>query len=450
MEARYQHTISSPLLEEGWLDNFKQQDFCEGAKGLNSLHPVSPPSTLNNASTYDEWMELDETLGCNEFEPFNEVLLPETKDFGPGFFGGLDGTKSLPENIFGINELNISNDLYGTDNLHLDNHSEYNDAPAEKPKITTIKLKKVKVPKKNRSCKNNFHIIKYEGDSFPSEAEGSDPSSLFEKEIEFQAAESLFVNEPFEQEFQAAESLFVNEPFEQENNSDEFDGSLKSEIDKLLSDDYIDLNNYLQEIEEPDINTVPSNLTLKEAITMENADIILDAYLSPDRSSFSLDSPQEQSLNLSFQENILSPENSSQCSYSEGVPSPSSSLGDTQFDTILSTDTQMLLSDDSPMSPCSKNESSTRRGRKPRQKMTPESRYLRKKEQNKQAALRYRAKKKLEDEQLMQTLKEEGERNAKLKKERRNLSQEFKFMKKLMEESLVARNLVTPSPNAFH
>ncbi|KAL7638650.1 UNVERIFIED_CONTAM: hypothetical protein RMT77_011222 [Armadillidium vulgare] len=433
MEARYYHTISSPLLEEGWLDNFKQQDFCEGAKGLNSQHPVSPPSTLNNASTYDEWMELDETLGCNEFEPFNEVLLPETKDFGPDFFGGLDGTKLLPENIFGINELNISNDLYGTDNLHLDNHSEYN-APAEKPKITTIKLKKVKVPKKNRSSKNNFQIFKYEGDTFPSEVEVSDPSSLFEKEIEFQAVESLF----------------VNEPFEQDNNLDEFDGSLKSEIDKLLSDDYIDLNNYLQEIEEPDINIVPSNLTLKEAITMENADIILDAYLSPDRSSFSVDSPQEQSVNLSFQENILSPGNSSQCSYSEGVPSPSSSLGDTPFDTSLSTDTQMLLSNDSPMSPLSKNEESTRRGRKPRQKMTPESRYLRKKEQNKQAALRYRAKKKLEDEQLMQTLKEEGERNAKLKKERRNLSQEFKFMKKLMEESLIARNLVTPSPNAFH
>lgn len=77
----------------------------------------------------------------------------------------------------------------------------------------------------------------------------------------------------------------------------------------------------------------------------------------------------------------------------------------------------------------------------------PESRKERKKEQNKQAALRYRQKKKLEDDELMTKIHAEEERQKKLKAKYSNLKQELTYLKKIMREVLIANG--TLSPEAF-
>lgn len=77
----------------------------------------------------------------------------------------------------------------------------------------------------------------------------------------------------------------------------------------------------------------------------------------------------------------------------------------------------------------------------------PEGRKERKKEQNKQAALRYRQKKKTEDDKLMVQVEAEEERQKQLKKQYAGLKQELGYLKKLMREVLIANG--TLSPEAF-
>ena len=77
----------------------------------------------------------------------------------------------------------------------------------------------------------------------------------------------------------------------------------------------------------------------------------------------------------------------------------------------------------------------------------PEGRKERKKEQNKQAALRYRQKKRQEDDKLMVQVEAQEERQKKLKAKYSNLKQELSYLKKLMREVLIAKGTV--SPDAF-
>jgi len=77
----------------------------------------------------------------------------------------------------------------------------------------------------------------------------------------------------------------------------------------------------------------------------------------------------------------------------------------------------------------------------------PADKRERKKEQNKQAALRYRHKKKQEDDTIMAQIKAEEERQEKLQAKYDNLKQELACMKKIMREVFIAKGVV--SADAF-
>lgn len=78
---------------------------------------------------------------------------------------------------------------------------------------------------------------------------------------------------------------------------------------------------------------------------------------------------------------------------------------------------------------------------------TRETKRERKKEQNKQAALRYRHKKKLEDNELQAQIDAEEERQQQLKAKYSNLKQELTYLKKIMREVFIAKGVV--SADAF-
>jgi len=77
----------------------------------------------------------------------------------------------------------------------------------------------------------------------------------------------------------------------------------------------------------------------------------------------------------------------------------------------------------------------------------PESKKERKKEQNKQAALRYRHKKKQEDDVIMAQIEAEEERQKQLKMKYSFLKQELACMKKIMREVFIKKGVI--SADAF-
>jgi len=77
----------------------------------------------------------------------------------------------------------------------------------------------------------------------------------------------------------------------------------------------------------------------------------------------------------------------------------------------------------------------------------PESKKERKKEQNKQAALRYRHKKKQEDDVIMAQIEAEEERQKELKMKYSFLKQELACMKKIMREVFIKKGVI--SADAF-
>ena len=80
---------------------------------------------------------------------------------------------------------------------------------------------------------------------------------------------------------------------------------------------------------------------------------------------------------------------------------------------------------------------------KKRKTTSRNARYLRKKQQNKEAAARYRLKKKQEDMERMDSLETAEERNREIKQENRKIRQEIKFMKKFVLEVLEKRGSST-------
>jgi cyclic AMP-dependent transcription factor ATF-4 len=80
--------------------------------------------------------------------------------------------------------------------------------------------------------------------------------------------------------------------------------------------------------------------------------------------------------------------------------------------------------------------------RKPRKKsLKTEDRRLRKKEQNKTAATRYRIKKKVELEILLEEEAVLEQHNRKLQKRHDDLANEVKYLKKLMRELFTSRSV---------
>lgn len=79
--------------------------------------------------------------------------------------------------------------------------------------------------------------------------------------------------------------------------------------------------------------------------------------------------------------------------------------------------------------------------RKPRKKsLKPEDRRLRKKEQNKTAATRYRIKKKAELEILLEEEAALDERNRQLQAQHDELASEVRYLKKLIREVVIGRS----------
>lgn len=83
-----------------------------------------------------------------------------------------------------------------------------------------------------------------------------------------------------------------------------------------------------------------------------------------------------------------------------------------------------------------------RRLTKPYSRAPPEEKKQRKKEQNKNAATRYRLKKKAEVEEILGEERELQETNQKLKTDVSELAREIKYLKNLMREVFKAKGLI--------
>lgn len=79
---------------------------------------------------------------------------------------------------------------------------------------------------------------------------------------------------------------------------------------------------------------------------------------------------------------------------------------------------------------------------KPYTRTPPEEKRMRKKEQNKNAATRYRLKKKQEVEEILGEEKELQDRNEHLKSELTELGREIKYLKNLMRDMFRAKGLI--------
>jgi len=444
MEFKYQNVTPG----QGWLAECNQ-DFRRGAKELNSLHPVSSnlPSFSFNDGALDEWME-NETLGYNGLEAFNDVLLPVEQDFAPtDLFKDLTGDFVQEDNNIDLNasgDFNILDSKPSFTSYESLICNQYGSETRE-PKVT-IKLKKIKLPKKNTRIINEYPkstpIINeyptYDYEVLANTPPRTESSPTYDTEFILPGPsqeDAIFTFDTDVDIADCSKDLF---------HTLDIDELMKEEFDLEQSpNEEFDLEPSLENtfVIDPNSSNV---LTLKDALNMDNADSILENYLSPDRSN-PQESPQPStdqwaSSPLASQEELHSPASvtSTRYSYSEGAPSPSNSIN-YSMESVLPTFYSVEGVLDLPTTPRTKQRKS-----KKREKMSPESRYLRKKEQNKQAALRYRAKKKQEDDEMLTILKEEEETNSTLEKEINRLQQEVNFMKKLMRETLIAKKLVPP------
>lgn len=212
------------------------------------------------------------------------------------------------------------------------------------------------------------------------------------------------------------------------------------QLDTISQADFLSIENTHTPLSSP--------ITLKDVFNSEMADDILADYLDiHNTSAASGQAEAESPVDGSWSEAHDGSEISGTCSptlseaefsdlsFSPGscyLPSPSESSswqGDDHFP---------------PPSLADGRSRKVQRTKKGRQKMSVESRYLRKKEQNKRAALRYRAKKKRENEEIHKCIDDEERNREELEGKYKSLKQEVLFMKNFMKEFCISKKLVAP------
>ena len=178
--------------------------------------------------------------------------------------------------------------------------------------------------------------------------------------------------------------------------------------------------------EEPNTFIPPATpLTLGEALGQGEAQKILDDLLMEVQENAL---PEFQPMEMYVDE------------YSSYVDSPAESAASSSSSPSWSVSSQQSY-DDIPqnvvVAPTKRK--SHQRVKRIKEKLTPEMRRQRKKEQNKEAAVRYRNKMREEQAKLVKNLKTEEFRNEELMASQKDLKKEVDFVKKLLREALEAR-----------
>jgi len=393
MEARNNLGLANiDLFEDVKLSNFEDDVFTNDMEDVMLSSNVEGSMCLNN---------LKETLLPNNNE---ETMLPKNiREKFPSTLQDIEGCKS-----------NSPQSLYTRPGLHA----------AEVPKIT-INLKRVKIPV---ATSKNTLVSTSIGYQFPTYKQNQ---SVIEEQSPIDANDLL-------------DELARLVETQQIPDFTKFDTS-------MVEDNMQDL---LSHLEVPEFKACPSETSSwnSEPASPFSLPSPVPSYgsLSPTPSvneSFSVPSPNgvEFGYCKTSQNANVSPWNSLddtlQSPFSEDDANETKVMSpDQSFDTTPN-DSQAELHSYSRSYKKKSNKSSIRAS------PYPEGKKERKKEQNKQAALRYRQKRKQEDDVILAQIEAEEERQKQLKLKFSNLKQELACMKKIMREVFIAKGVI--SADAF-
>jgi len=438
-------------------------DFTFGAKATSCLHSaVTQDAAVPSSATFElpEWMETRDNLGLTNIGLFEDVML--TKDFEDFPLGLQDGNKDgedfsatiKPEDML-VPPFNFQPQAQTPQDLPTNPVI----VVTEPPKIT-INVKRIIVPSASTTKSNNVRTS-----SVPQVCSGMPSAAATQSQEMVNVLPNYQDTSPID-----ANDLF-NELMDMvgtEPKLDEFSDLDSSMVDFLTQLESSNSQLGVSDVPQLDASDV-SHLDASDVSYLDASDVsswgsepASPAVLpSPVPSCGSL-SPPQSAGDLSHhtfyspkpEEKVVSPYYTSEVAWSPG---------ETAF---LAPASPIVTIDKAALSPAagasefeedwsqSELHSYSRSpGKKKSRKSNgrvapyPTDKRERKKEQNKQAALRYRHKKRQEDDVIMAQIKTEEERQEKLQAKYSNLKQELACMKKIMREVFIAKGVV--SADAF-
>lgn len=444
------------------------KDFTFGAKTTSCLHPATDghdvPLTSHDNFELPDWMEARNNLGLANIDLFEDVLL--SNNIEDDIFPSNIQDVILPNDMEDVMLPNDVEDVMFSTNIEearFPNDIEDSGLTNNMEEILQPKNIREKLPS---SVQNKVCTI------YPPQSLSTKPGShaveapkitINLKRIKIPVApskntlksNSLVCQLPTNKQIQSG---IEEQPLDTDH--------LLDELAQLVETDQIqDFTKFDSSMVEDNIQNLLSHLEVPE---FQNSPSETSPWNSLPASPFSLPSPvpscgslsPSSSVNESFNVPSPSPVEFGYCkTSSHASASPWNSLDDNSQSTLNRsyTDDTVVMSPGQSLDTTPNNQeemhsysqSYKKRSKKstPRATPYPEGKRERKKEQNKQAALRYRHKKKQEDDVIMAKIEAEEERQKQLKIKYSFLKQELACMKKIMREVFIKKGVI--SADAF-